>query len=152
MKQCKKEGCYSPVFSGGYCKRHQWMRTDKKIKVIKRTPIKRKPRKATGELEVFIGIYTSKKDKWVSQLSGRALPHPISIKWINCFAHILPKSHYGKARLDPKNIFLLHPDEHYLFDQGTEEQRERYAKKWSCSWERLYLLKNTLKAKYNEQN
>lgn len=30
MKTCLFDGCNNPIFSNGYCKRHQYMRTDVK--------------------------------------------------------------------------------------------------------------------------
>lgn len=42
---CKKEGCSYPRFGGGYCKLHQSLRTDKKIKTkIKPVGDKRRER------------------------------------------------------------------------------------------------------------
>ena len=42
---CKKEGCNYPRFGGGYCKLHQSLRTDKKIKTkIKPVGDKRRER------------------------------------------------------------------------------------------------------------
>lgn len=44
-KQCKAEGCSWDVWGKGYCKSHQYMRTDKKPKPLKRTPIKKRSSK-----------------------------------------------------------------------------------------------------------
>lgn len=40
-KICKADGCTWNVFGKGYCLNHQYLRTDKKPKQIKRTPIKK---------------------------------------------------------------------------------------------------------------
>jgi hypothetical protein len=46
MKTCNKIQCNNPVFSMGFCRIHQWMRTDegyKKMSLFKRKPPKAKP-------------------------------------------------------------------------------------------------------------
>jgi len=46
-KTCLKEGCNYNRFGGGYCKFHQYLRTDKPVKkLLTRTPIKKKDRSA----------------------------------------------------------------------------------------------------------
>ena len=95
-------------------------------------------RKATGEAEVFRKIWGARKR--VSFLSNRSVAHieEGSSFWYNLFAHLLPKRKYKSLRLEPKNIIILHPEEHSLLDQGTEEQREAYAEKWRCDWGKVY--------------
>ena len=66
-------------------------------------------------------------------------------KWVNCFAHILPKGLYPKWKLNPFNIVLLHPDIHYLYDFGTEKQRLESGHNFNI----LYKLKDQLKHVYN---
>jgi len=41
MKTCLVNGCSLPRFGSGYCKRHQYLRTDKKEKRAKPTSLKR---------------------------------------------------------------------------------------------------------------
>jgi hypothetical protein len=47
-KQCNHKGCTFNQFGGGYCRNHQWLRTDKKRKPKpKRTPIRKRSIKQT---------------------------------------------------------------------------------------------------------
>ena len=50
-KKCLKEDCSNPRFGGGYCRNHQYLRTDKNIVELKRTPLKRptKPPRKVGK-------------------------------------------------------------------------------------------------------
>lgn len=47
-KTCKHKGCKYNQFGGGFCRNHQWLRTDKKQKPkSKRTPIRKRSIKQT---------------------------------------------------------------------------------------------------------
>jgi hypothetical protein len=98
--------------------------------------------KATGELDVFREIW--KERKHVSFISGK----PLKEFNVWCFAHVLSKGSSPKFRLNKENIVLLTPKEHVLFDNGSHENREAYAKANSCSWDELYELKDKLKSEY----
>lgn len=77
---------------------------------IKRTPIKKKQRKATGERDMFLEIWNERPHN--SQLSGRPLL-PIGHRdWIKQFLHVLGKGTYPELRLCKDNILLGLPDEH----------------------------------------
>jgi len=145
-KICKKEGCNNPVFSTGYCKYHQYLRTDKK----KPKSIQAKRKTPTGELNVFMEIYEENQKTWVSFLSGRPLYGPKHYLFLNQFAHLLSKGKYPKLRLCKDNIWPIHPEEHNLLDQGTKALRERYAEKYDCDWSYIYNEIEILKKKYNE--
>ena len=190
MKQCNYTGkdnqqCYNPVFGGGFCINHQFLRPDIQIKRRSREEVKRekaktyrhdvklkaqvnghplvsslyvrktKPRKkglkinlATGEKKVFEHIWETRERK--SFLSGIPITlTPKSIFWVNCFAHILPKGQYEGFRLFDDNIQLLTPDEHSLLDQGTIEQRQKYARQNNCDWNKIFDLKARLRKEYD---
>ncbi len=135
-KPCIVDECHSYRFAKGYCKYHQYLRTDRKktsSKIVK---------KATGEKLLFQTIYNTRER--VSFLSGKKIFGVVSN-----FAHVLPKGLYPEYRLYDKNIILLTPQEHYLFDFGTEEQREKYTKENNCSWDEIYKLREELKEEYN---
>lgn len=51
---------------------------------------------------------------------------PMSSYWFSCFAHILAKGKYPLMKYDADNIMLVHPQVHFLLDNGTHEQREKY--------------------------
>ena len=66
-------------------------------------------------------------------------------KWVNCFAHVIPKGLYPRFKLNPQNIGLLNPDVHWLYDRGTEKQRLESGHNFNP----LYKLKEQLKQEYN---
>ena len=104
--------------------------------------------KKTGELALFESIWETRAK--VSYLSGRDLSKTPNYLILNCFAHVLPKGKYPKFRLSSENIVLLHHDEHYLLDFGTEDQRKKYAQEHNCSWASLYKLRDRLKKEYDK--
>jgi hypothetical protein len=66
-------------------------------------------RKKTGELLLFRQILIERGP--FSQVSGKEIdPGPIN------FAHVLRKSQYPAARLDPENIIIMTAEEHNIFD------------------------------------
>ena len=97
---------------------------------------------------LFINILNTRKQ--VSFISGKSLSHiPIGSQfWFNLFAHVLSKAQnrYPKFKLNPENITLLTPEEHYALDFGTKEQRLGI----DADWDKLYKLRDSLKIKYNE--
>ena len=78
----------------------------------------------------------------------------------NCFAHILAKGQnkYPYFKCYYKNIQLLSPHEHHLWDNGTEEQRiaysleveEKTGGKSTCDWAKLKALEEDLKKEYKK--
>lgn len=70
-KTCKHESCHNNVFGGGYCNKHQYLRTDKKPKkVVERKPIRQissKQRKLNDEYsdkrKLFIHLHPLCKAK-----------------------------------------------------------------------------------------
>lgn len=149
-KICNKEGCNYPVFSKGYCKMHQYLRTDKKKpKPLKKTSLKPKA-KNTGQGTLFLSIWLSSDRR--SFLSGKPLDRYAGTDFFpNLFAHVLSKAQnkYPHFKLYSNNIILLTPEEHTLFDHGTNDQREKYAKLNGCDWEKVYKLKDELIKEYN---
>ncbi len=102
---------------------------------------RRKPKKKKGgELELFKQIWLDREH--VSWLSERPLYE--GIYWINQFAHVIAKGVRPDLRLLPENIVLLTPDEHAMYDQGTEKARQEYAEQYGCDWQKLYDLKDAL--------
>ena len=96
---------------------------------------------------MFLDIWD--KREHISELSGRKLDEFYGRpQWHSIFAHILNKGQYPKFRLNQENIIMLHPSEHFLLDQGTQEQREKYAAEWLCDWSIVYDKKEQLKQEY----
>lgn len=73
--------------------------------------------------------------------------------FFNCFAHVLAKgmNQYPYFKFYAKNIALLTPGEHALFDQGSEEARINYTLDVkSANWKPLYDLREELKEEYKK--
>lgn len=138
IKTCMIEGCFNPVWSKGLCKNHI------PRKKLETSPFRNKGALVTDitaftgqgtikDLErnidmrrMFMNIWKSKLH--FSELSGAALGRePFS----TFFHHILPKSKYPDAALDPENIILITPEEHdnveidiYRYPEINERRRK----------------------------
>lgn len=147
---CSQDGCTYPVFAKKLCKSHQHLRTDKKATQPKTKKTTKKPQyKASSERTLFDSIWSTRNR--VSFVSGKNLEKYNALGlYLNMFAHVLSKAQnkYPKFKLYDRNIVLLTPDEHYLLDFGTEDQREKYARENNCSWQELYNLRDYLKEEY----
>lgn len=76
----------------------------------------------------------------VSFISGKKLDkYEDTDLWYSLFAHVLAKgkAKFPDAKFDKENIVLLTPREHLLLDQGTEEERIKYALETNCDWGRI---------------
>jgi hypothetical protein len=83
--------------------------------------------------------------------------HPF---WFNLFAHVLPKgmNKYPHFRFYLKNIVLLTPGEHAMYDQATAEVRITYSQeveeasggKVKADWGKLEALAEELKEEYRK--
>lgn len=81
--------------------------------------------------------------------------------FLNCFAHVLAKrmNAYPHFKFYAGNIVLLKPEEHFLWDQGTEEARISYALKVeeeskgknTADWNKLKTRAEELKQLYNKK-
>jgi hypothetical protein len=116
-KTCQHESCTYNVFSGGFCRNHQWCRTDKKTKALTRTPIRKVSKKqntstvrrerlnqSEKDWEFYLSIWTEREH--VCFESGQHLgSEPLTVF---CH-HVLPKSikRFKKYRYSPWNIVLL---------------------------------------------
>lgn len=151
MKKCKIDNCENNCFGGLYCRNHQYMRTDKKDKPIKKTPIKRNY-KPTGEGILFDSIISTRRP--ISFISGLNIKDIDGIINHNNCHHVLNKKDYERFRLYDRNIILITKYEHHLIHNGTEEQREKYVKEVMSEygvvvhWEKLEELKQILINEY----
>ena len=153
MKKCKFDTCDNNVFGGLYCRNHQYMRTDKKDKPIKKTPIKRNY-KPTGEGALFTSIIGTRRN--YSFLSGLNIVEiDNTIDHNNCH-HVLNKKDYPDFRLYDRNIILITREEHDLIHAGTKEKIENYVKKVmelygkTVHWDKLEALKKELVNEYKK--
>ena len=144
MKQCNEECCCNPVWSNLKCKYHQHKRTDDKY-LNKTTPKKvaiKRDYNPSGEGILFEAILAVRPH--VSFLSGLPIHNPDH----NNLHHCLNKNLYSAFRLYDKNIILILTDEHWLIHNGTNLQKEVYAKEHNFSWDKLTDLIETLKGEY----
>jgi hypothetical protein len=113
FKGCGKEGFLVNV-TRKLCAECNGRRLNVGKKII--TSIKKKPRKPTGELEVFKEIWEERPH--VSEVSGLTI-YRFDIR---CFSHILTKGAYGRFRLKKDNILLVTPEEHNQWEFGDRSQ------------------------------
>jgi hypothetical protein len=132
-KKCKKIGCERPVFSHGYCKIHQYLRTDKK-KPVNKLRYRSKTNSSPpdfgfdNQLKLFHYLWAINRNvkgevfcKYTGEKLNKFIDTPSL--WYSCFMHILPKGKYTYFKLNPDNIDVAHPEFHRIIDQGTEEDR-----------------------------
>lgn len=145
--------CSNPRFSNGYCLKHQaertddkWVRTLEKKKSVstgfktypvRSSQIKNKPRKATGELQLFMSIYA--ECKGICQITKKQIPFDV-----NSFMHILGKGAYPSLRLERTNILMVDKRIHDLYDNQGKEKLLRQFPEASI----IYELKDKLRSKY----
>lgn len=91
----------------------------------------------------------------ISFLTGESLETTHKSLWLNMFCHVLAKGRamYPKFKHYEKNIILLSPYEHWLLDKGSAEDRALYQQRKleqgiPCDWNKIYELKEELKAEY----
>jgi len=133
-KTCKADNCYSPVWGGGYCKNHQWKRTDKKPKKstfrTKRERIRDFNWGFDSQVELFDWLWEEARNEEGKVICPYTGVDITSLKgkdiYYSCFAHVLAKGRYPWFKLNPKNVRVVSPAFHTLVDQGTSEQRARY--------------------------
>lgn len=77
--------------------------------------IKNKTRKPTGELKLFLRIYSTRNGR--CQITSEQIPFNVS-----SFAHILPKGAYPGYRLNPNNIIMVKTRIHELYDTSSKEK------------------------------
>ena len=80
--------------------------------------------------------------------------------FLNCFAHVLPKGQnkFPYYKYLAKNLVLIEPECHHLYDNGSEEKRIHYALeieentggKSTCDWQKLYDLRDELEKDYKK--
>lgn len=169
MAKLCKCGCNRPVFSNHYSICCQYKRTDDKFKAKMKsaTTFCNKAKSKTGELEFFIEIWTKMKPakemtKTIEELEAMApieyfgyiqnyricaiTLEPLSVFYVNCFSHILPKSNYKRFRLMPENIKVVKADIHTIWEFESREKLLQYV-----GGRKINEYADYLKRKYNGQ-
>lgn len=139
--------CGYPVFGTdketkiGYCKNHQWKRTDlKKKEYTPRKPIAVRSTKKpvhkidwgfTSQIDLFMDLWEKARDEHglvICKYSGKILNgYETDMKrFLCCFAHVLNKKNWPLFKLCPDNIRIVLPEFHAIIDQGTLEDRKRH--------------------------
>lgn len=151
MKKCNYDKCENNCFGGGFCRYHQHLRTDKKLKPINKTRIKRNY-KPTGEGILFKSIIETRRN--YSFLSGLNIVDIDGVIDNNNCHHVLNKKDYPDFRLYDRNIILITKEEHSLIHFGTIDKRKEYEKRimelygMAVHWEKLEQIKNELITEY----
>lgn len=105
-----------------------------------------KPRKKTGQLEIFSIIWEDREH--ISEVSGKPLLPKRHPRWHWQFSHYLPKSHYRKFMLEKKNIFLCLPEEHTEWGEKSIKNDP----KWKPFLEKYQELKQEYYEKSKEKD
>jgi len=163
-RKCEVQGCDNPVFGTDrntkkrFCRRHQYLRSDI-VKTVKKKSLKERNKKLTrnkedfdvfkygfrGERQLFEYLWETKSHK--SEISGRNL-EDITL-FFSMFAHVLNKKSFPLFRYNPRNIMIVHPEEHVLIDAGTASSRRKYQEEYpSADFIRFYLRKEELLKQY----
>lgn|SRR5512133_373655 len=152
-KQCQFDGCEFNVWGKGFCKRHQYLRPDKKPDKLKVRQYSKKQRFANwgfdNESDMFEWIWENREHR--CYLTGSPLDQYEGTDFFhNLFAHVLPKAQnaFPLFRLNPDNVVFLRPDLHLLADQGSQDQRDKAAKEQGFSWQKLQDKADELMADY----
>lgn len=151
-KTCIEPNCTLNVWARNRCLQHDKIATPEKYLIkkknvsqglkisqssIRKSSIKSKPRKPTGELQLFMIIYA--ECKGVCQITKKQIPFDVS-----SFMHILSKGSYPSLRLERTNILMVDKRIHDLYDNQGKEKLLRQFPEASI----IYELKDELRSKY----
>lgn len=135
--------CEYPVWARNRCLQHDKIATPDKYLIKKKSvstgfkTSKNKPRKPTGELQLFLKIFADCKG--ICQITKKQIPFDIS-----SFMHILGKGSYPSLRLERSNIIFCDKRIHDLYDNQGKEKLLRQFPEASI----IYQLKDELRSKY----
>lgn len=101
--------------------------------------MKKKPRKKTGQLELFIQLYHEQAT--ISAVSGAPLLPPGDPRFHEQGSHLLPKGTYPDYVVDPRNVVMVTPDEHRQWHHyGNKDELARFHEGWKPIVERYKQL------------
>lgn len=115
----------------------------KKVYQLKRTRLKQKAKRPTGELALFEEIWKERAHK--SEVSGEPLVPKGHMLWINQFSHVLPKGLYKVFRLDKRNVLLKTSHEHHMWGTQTDKL------KGLPEWQWVFQLAEALRIEANNK-
>jgi len=132
MKKCSIEECSNKVWSKGLCLKHSPktpLRYKKKaISKYSAKGLEKKKAKTENTKKLhswFLEVWDAKEKLnngfiYCQECGGR-LKREIYRENICCYSHILPKSKYKNLAMMDWNIFIVHPDCHALYENGSEK-------------------------------
>ena len=162
MGTCHNSTCTNPIFSHGFCKYHQNLRTDskylqKKAEQLSRKfhPVKKIVRNINfgfrNEVDMFHTIWNERRH--VCEFTGESLEQFYGTDlWYSCFAHILPKGKFPLFKLNADNIRLVFPDFHTTIDQGTQKDRLKHPDWDFKHWDELVQKMKNEYVKFQKDN
>ena len=89
--------------------------------------------------ELFFELWREREH--YSFVSGVFLGHEARAHF---FSHILPRSTYPEAALDPENIVFMTFDEHQLYEFNSHKVKDK------PEWKKVFDLRDALKEKYKK--
>jgi ribosomal protein L37E len=139
-KVCKMCGKEAYITGRGLCNPcyYKMLRKKKKYAQEKNN---HNPSGYRGEKFLYLDVWNGTSSH-VSFISGLPLMGPEYPAWVSQFAHVIPKSKYPQIQFDKRFIVLLTMDEHYAFDNLSEDQRRRFHP--HADWDKLYALREKL--------
>lgn len=66
---------------------------------------------------------------------------------VSCFAHVLSKKAWPAFELYDKNVQIMDPEIHHIYDHGNQQERKEMEK--YPGWLKLMALRSELKGEYN---
>ncbi len=142
-KLCKNIDCGREdyIVGKGLC---AWCYNDLMKKKMREKAREKKPKETdeVSEMDIFEEIWAERKH--VSEIDGTPLLPKGHRMWHWQFSHLLPKSIYGKARLDKDNIVLMTWAQHQLWEFHPHKLREKEQWRW------VFEKRERLKRQYHE--
>lgn len=118
----------------------------KNFKESKEERVEWNPDGYTSQISLFKDVWRQ-SDK-ICPVSHKSLSELISGSYrLHLFAHILRKSAFKEMKYYKKNIAVVHPEVHELFDNAVLSKILKYEKKNNANFEPLFRMEEEL---YNE--
>lgn len=156
MRACCVNNCSQPVWGTdkktrqGYCKGHQYKRTDLKKKEFKpkkpiavrskRIPFHRSAFGSDSQVDIFMLLWIERSEmceEVICEYTGENLSRFFGTDlWYSCFAHVLNKKNWPLFKLNLSNIKIVFPDFHTIVDQGTIADRAKHPDWDFAAWDK----------------